>query len=243
MRRVLALAAGLALAVPASLAAAEGGPSAQGVLKGAEEAQLSSEMPGRITRMAEEGETFRKGDTLVEFSCDMLRAEEDMARAAEQGARAQLDNQRRLEAVKSAGALDLAMAEARLSEAQARSRAAAAKGRLCRVLAPYDGVVLKRDAKPHESVNLMAPLLKVARRGTLEITIIAPAAWLPQIKTGMPFTFTAASTGQKADGKLTRLGASVDPASQTTELRGEVAADTGGALKPGMAGSVTFKAP
>jgi RND family efflux transporter MFP subunit len=242
MRALRALLAGMAVALPAAVMAAEGGPSAQGVLKGAEEAQLSSEMPGRITRMAEEGETFRKGDTLVEFSCDMLRAEEDMARAAEQGARAQLENQRRLEAVKSAGALDLAMAEARLSEAQARSRAAAAKGRLCRVTAPYDGIVLKRDAKPHESVNLMAPLLKVAKRGTLEITIIAPAAWLPQLKPGQAFTFAAASTGQKAEGKLTRLGASVDPASQTTELRGEIAAESSG-LKPGMAGSVTFKAP
>ncbi|HTH16813.1 MAG TPA: efflux RND transporter periplasmic adaptor subunit [Magnetospirillum sp.] len=241
MRRLSAVLAIIAMTAPAALVAAEGGPSAQGVLKGAEEAQLSSEMPGRIARIAEEGETFHKGDTLVEFACDMLRAEEDMARAAEQGARAQVENQRRLEAVKSAGTLDVAMAEARLTEAQARTRGAAAKGRLCRVVAPYDGVVLKRDAKPHESVNLMAPLLKVARRGTLEITIIAPATWLPQLKPGLGFTF-AGATGQKADGKLTRIGAAVDPASQTLELRGEVSGEPAAGLKPGMAGNVVFRA-
>ncbi|MCR6629873.1 MAG: HlyD family efflux transporter periplasmic adaptor subunit [Magnetospirillum sp.] len=212
----LAQVAALAAALAAPAARAADSPSAQGVLRGSEEALLSSEMPGKILRIAEDGDSFRKGDTLVEFACDLQRAEEDMAQAAVQGARAQADNQKRLDALKSGGQLDLAMAQAKLGEEQARERGGAAKVRLCRVAAPYDGVVLRREARPYESVNLMAPLLRVARRGKLEVVVIAPAAWLQGLKVGMPFVF-ATPAGQQVEGKLIRLGAAVDSASQTFE--------------------------
>lgn len=236
----LAVAVSLLAALPA---VAADSPQAQGVARGAEEALLSSEMAGRILRIADEGEPFRKGDALVEFSCDAQRAEEDVARASEQGARARLDNQRRLEAAKSAGQLDLALADAQLAEAQAKIRAANAKARLCRVIAPYDGTVLKREARAHESVNVLAPLLRVARRGPLEVTVIVPASWLSWLKVGTPLAFTAAATGLRADGKLTRLGGGVDSASQTVEVRGELSGDTAAQLKPGMGGTAVFRAP
>ena len=216
-------------------------PSMQGVIRGAEEALLSSEMAGRIVRIADDGETFRKGETLVEFACENQRAEEDVARASEQGFRAQFDNQVRLESLKSGGALDRAMAEAHLAEAQARTRVTTAKSRLCRVVAPYDGFVIKREAKTHESVNLLAPLLRVARQGRLEVVVIAPAPLLRSFKLGTAITFTAATTGQQAQGKITHLGAGVDSSSQTFELRGELGSEQSGSLKPGLAGTVTFQ--
>lgn len=215
---------------------------AQGVLRGAEEALLSSEMAGRIVRIQDDGDSFHKGEVLVEFACDAQRAEEDVARALEQGARAKLDNQRRLEAAKSAGQLDLALAEAQLAEGLARGRTAAAKSRLCRVVAPYDGVVLKREARPHESVNTLAPLLRVARKGNLELTVIVPAAWLPWLRPGMAVAFAAAAGG-RAEGKVTRIGGGVDSGSQTLEIRAELVADPAGALKPGMAGTVQLRPP
>lgn len=242
MKFVTGVLVALVLAMTAPPVAAD--PSAaQGVVRGAEDALLSSEMAGRILRIADEGEAFHKGDALVEFACDAQRAEEDVGRATEQGARARLDNQRRLEATKSAGQLDLALAEAQLAESLARVRVASAKARLCRILAPYDGTVLKREAKLHESVNILAPLLRVARRGPLEVTVIVPAAWLSWLKTGTPFTFTAAATGQRTEGKITRLGGAVDSGSQTLEVRGELAPDPGNPLRPGMAGGVGFKGP
>lgn len=239
MTRRAGLAVALALMSTPALAADP--LQAQGVVRGADEALLSSEMAGRILRIADEGESFHKGDTLVEFSCDGQRAEEDVARATEQGARARLENQRRLEAAKSAGALDLALAEAQLAESQAKIRAANAKTRLCRVTAPYDGTVLKREAKPHESVNVLAPLLRVARKGALEVVVIVPASWLTWLKAGMPLAFTATATGQRAEGKLTRLGGAVDSGSQTVEVRGELAGEAG--LRPGMAGGAQFRGP
>jgi len=235
--------AALLLAAGATAAAAADAPQAQGVARGAEEALLSSEMAGRILRIADEGESFRKGDVLVEFACDGQRAEEDVARAAEQGARARLDNQKRLEAAKSAGQLDLALADAQLAEAQAKIRAASAKSRLCRVMAPYEGTILKREARSHESVNVLAPLLRVARRGTLEVTVIVPASWLSWLKGGAPLAFTAAATGQRTEGRVSRLGGAVDSSSQTIEIRGDLANDGAGSLKPGMAGMVTFRSP
>jgi RND family efflux transporter MFP subunit len=231
----------LALAAFTVPALAADAPQAQGVARGADEALLSSEMAGRIVRIHDDGEAFHKGDVLAEFACDAQRAEEDVARAMEQGARAKLDNQRRLDAAKSAGQLDLALAEAQLAEGQARSRAAAAKVRLCRIAAPYDGVVLKREARPHESVNILAPLLRVARKGNLELTVIVPANWLAWLKPGAPLSFAAGATGARSEGKVVRVGGGVDPSSQTVEIKGELAADPTGAVKPGMAGAVVFR--
>lgn len=213
---------------------------AQGVARGADEALLSSEMAGRIVRIANDGDAFHKGDPLVEFSCDGQQAEEDMARAAEKGARARVENQRRLDAVQSAGQLDVALAEALVAEAVAKVRASIAKTRLCRVTAPYDGTILKREAKPYESVNVLAPLLRIARRGPMEVTAIVPAAWLAWLREGLPVTFVAGPTGQRVAGRITRLGGAVDSSSQTIEVRGELAPGPTNP-KAGLAGLVTFE--
>lgn len=222
---------------------AQEGRQAQGVLRGAEEALLSSEMPGRIVGIAEEGATFSKGDTLVQFACDGQKAEEDAARATERQARAKVDNQRRLEATQSAGRLDVELAEAQQAESRARIRVAEARSSLCRVLAPYDGLVLKRSARLYESVGLMAPLIQIARRGPPEVTIIVPAAWLASLRMDMPFTFVSAATAEKSGGHVSHFSGSVDPSSQTLEIRGVLTSEIGGGLRSGMAGAVLFSAP
>lgn len=214
--------------------------TAQGVVRGPDEAVLSSEMAGRILAIAEDGTKFRKGDVLVEFSCDIERAEEDQARAAERAAAAHFENQARLEALQTAGRLDVAISEAQLAEARAKLRSASARRRFCSVLAPYDGLVLNRKMRPFESVSVMTPLLAVARGGKLEISAIAPADWLPALKPGMAFTFVPSATGRAIQGRLTRLNAEVDAASQTFEVRGEISTVLGADVRPGMSGSVSF---
>lgn len=216
---------------------------AQGVLRGDEQVQLSSEMPGKILRIADDGDRFRKGDTLVEFACDVQRAEEEMAVAAVSGAKAQAENQRRLVALETGGSLDLALAEAHFAEAAARERGNAAKARLCKVIAPYDGIVLKREARAFESVNLMAPLLRVARQGSLEVVVIAPARWLREVKVGMPLTFIPSGGGEPSTGEVISLGAGVDPSSQTFELRGRLKTGSTAVLRPGLSGSVALQVP
>ena len=237
-------AAVLSLALLAAFSApAQESHQAQGVLRGADEAVLSSEMAGRIVGIADEGDTFAKGDLLVEFACDSQKAEGDAARASDRAARARLDNQRRLAETRSAGRLEYDLAEAQQAESRAMIRVADAKASLCRVVAPFSGTVLKREARLHESVAVMAPLLRVARQGAAEVNIIVPASWLPWLKVGTVFAFTANATGERGEGKVTRLGGAVDSASQTMEIKGELTETAPVGLRSGLAGIVSFQAP
>ena len=64
-------------------------------------------------------------------------------------------------------------------------------------------------------------------------------AWLGWLVPGSPFRFRIDETGRSYEAKVTRLGAAVDPVSQTVRGVGQFA---GGreAVLPGMSGSAEF---
>ncbi|MBF0334364.1 MAG: HlyD family efflux transporter periplasmic adaptor subunit [Alphaproteobacteria bacterium] len=243
---VRALIAMMALAVlSASAAWAAGGDgagaTAHGIVRASEQATLSSEMAGRVVRLPfAPGAAFTKGEVLAEFACDMVRAEVEAARAAERGAQVKLAHLRRLDKLASAGGLDLALAEAGAVEGAARVKVATTREGFCQLRAPFDGLVLARLIEPQESVELMKPLLRIARRGPLEVDVIAPVAWLPWLKADAPLVFTTAD-GKSVEGRVLRIGASVDPASQTLEMRGLLRIEAGQGLLPGTGGAVSFR--
>lgn len=240
VRALIALALLAALSAPAARAAG-GDASAHGIVRASDQATLSSEMAGRVVRLPfEPGVPFAKGDVLAEFACEMVRAEVEAARAAERGAQVKLSHLRRLDKLAAAGGLDLALAEAGAVEGAARVKVATTREGFCHLRAPFDGLVLARLIEPQESVEVMKPLLRVARRGPLEVDVIAPVSWLPWLKPEAPLVFTTAD-GKSVEGRVLRIGASVDPASQTLEMRGRLQVEAGQGLLPGTGGSVSFR--
>jgi membrane fusion protein, multidrug efflux system len=216
-------------------------PYVQGIVKAADETVLSSEMAGRIDRLpVDEGEYFSEGDLLAGFTCDILAAENRVADAAVKGAQARYDNTKRLDLLKAAGALDLALTKASLEESLAEQNVVAARIKQCTIVAPFDGMVLAREIEPFESVNVMTPLLKIGRKAALRLMVIIPARWLPWIKPGATFSFKTAAGGKVTRGRVDKIGATVDPSSQTIKLEGELIAKPGHRLVPGIGGSVSF---
>lgn len=235
----LSLLLGLALGATSGQGAAEDFTT-NAIVRMVDETVISAEMSGRINKLPfDEGDYFAAGARLVEFNCDILDAEKAVFTAAVHGAEAQLMNAKRLDRLGAAGSLDLALAQAALEEAQANLGVAGAKLRRCAIVAPFKGVVLFRDVKPHESVEVMKPLLRIGRPGVLRVEIIVPTSWLDWMARGKTFEFRSHKSVAAYNGRVDRIGAAVDAASQTLIVEGVLTSDAP-LLRSGMGGLVRF---
>ncbi|PKR55653.1 hypothetical protein COO20_00015 [Thalassospira marina] len=219
-------------------------PTAHAILIAEDEVVVSSQMSGRIINLPfDEGQHFKKGQVLAGFSCEILQAEEAVAVATVEGAKAELKNAQSLDKLNAAGALDLVLAETSVQRARAELEVARSRKRLCQIIAPYDGVVLSQDVRQFESVDASAPMMRIGRDAPLRVSIVAPAAWLTWLdrKTGLKFQL--AGQAPAVEGKIDRIGASVDAASQTVKVEGILQGKDIKGLVPGQSGLVTFDSP
>ncbi len=145
---------------------------------------VGAETAGTIIRvLVQEKSTVRRGDPLVEFKCDELRAslDESLARVAE--ASTELEHQQKELArvdrliVRQAGTDEererivsrLSIARSRRAAALAMVKRLDAMLAKTRIMAPIDGVVVTRMAHPGETLNVGTPLVKIVDLHKLRI--------------------------------------------------------------------------
>ena len=80
--------------------------------------------------------------------------------------------------------------------------------------------------------------MKIQGSGDLKVELIIPSDWLTWVKPGTPFRFAVAETGGEIEGRIARLGASVDPVSKTMRVTGAIVVQ--GTVLPGMSGTARF---
>lgn len=212
----------------------------RGVVRAVGEATLSSRLAARINRLPlGEGEAFRRGDVLVAFDCERPQAEARAASAAVEAQRKTVETNEELDKFNAIGKNDLLVSRAQLDRVRAESDALDSQVRECAVLAPFDGRVMARLARAHESVQMGQPLLKVADTSDLELELIVPSPWLSWLKLGTPFQFRVDETGRVLQAQLSRVGAAVDPISRTVRVMGRFA-KSDAAVLPGMSGTGSF---
>lgn len=232
-----------ALLLLASAAPAAGAGEVRALLAPVSEAVLASDLAARIESIPfSNGERFRKGDALVSFDCAAYRAALAEARAVQQGTQHSVENARQLANLKSAGRLEVNLAEAEAEKARARVEAARVPVERCVIKAPFNGRVVERRAQPYESVSPGQPLLAVLDDSQLEIRMVIPSAWLRWIKAGAPFSLLVDETGRAYPAKVARLGAKVDAVSQSVGVVGLLDGKADG-IMAGMSGSATFAVP
>jgi len=247
MLSIRGLVAALALAVlPTLPALAVDGPVAEQarvLIKSRSQAVLSSEIAGRIVRLPlREGEAFRKGDRLVEFDCAWFSASRDAARATLEHARAKVSSLESLASLRSTGTLEVTQARTDQDKARAELRVAELAVERCVITAPFNGRVVELKAHAFESVAQSAPLLAVLDDTDLEVSLVIPATWLIWLKPGQTFALSLDETTHGHEGKITRLGAQVDPVSQTVTAFGSLK-DVDRDVVPGMSGTAKFVRP
>jgi len=202
---------------------------------------LSSEIAARISAIpVQEGMSFRRGQRLVEFDCGSYRAQMSRAQASLEAASKLVKVNSQLAKFNSVGTLEMAQAEGKAKEAGADVSLAQTLVAKCAIIAPFDGKVAHRMAAVHQYVNTGTPILDIVDAGVPELRLLVPSKWVSRIKPGSNFSVTVDELGKSFPAKIDRLGARIDPVSQSLLAIGSIDGklDT---LLPGMSGWASFK--
>lgn len=229
--------------LPVTAAAGEAGADIRAQLSPRRYTTLSSELGARIEKIsAKDGERFKNGQVLVALDCSVQRANMEKARAQLSAAEKTSAVNRRLVDMNAGGGLEADVAAAEAQKARAEVNAGAALVAKCVVNAPFAGRVA--DLKVHEQqfVQPGAPMMEILDDSVLEVEFLAPSKWLSWLKPGGGFQVAVDETGRSYPAKVARLGARVDPVSQSIKVTGEI---TGGfpELLAGMSGKVIMAPP
>jgi membrane fusion protein, multidrug efflux system len=255
-RRLLAMAIGLATAScpngvaaqPAEptgppLPASAGAPEIRAQLTPRQYTTLSSEMAGRIDRIATRvGDHFRQGDVLVVFECAVPRAQVARAQAVVTQADKTYAINQRLVTLRSMGQLELDVSAAEVQKAKADLAGAEAVASKCSIAAPFSGVTVDQKAREFQYTTPGQALLDVLDDHALEVELIAPSRWLSWLKPGYAFQISIDETERTYPARITRLGGRVDPISQSIKVIGEITGEAPD-LMAGMSGRATMTPP
>jgi RND family efflux transporter MFP subunit len=204
---------------------------------------LSSEISAKVEHVgAREGERFHKGQVLVAFDCSIQKAQLDEARAALGAAEKTVAVNHRLLELKTIGTLesDLALAEA--DKARAKVAAGTAVTAKCSVPAPFGGRVVEQKVHAQQFAQPGQALLDVLDDSVLELEFVVSSQWLVWLKPGTTFQAAIDETGKTYSARLSRLGARIDPVSQTVKVMGQIDGNHP-ELSAGMSGRILMTPP
>jgi len=204
---------------------------------------LSAEIAGKIVAFdLREGDRFSAGERLIGLDCAAHAARRDRARAQEQGTRRRLETAGRLDQLSSISRLEYDEAVAALAAAEAETKLAEIFVARCAIIAPYDGRVSERLAEPYQYVSEGEPLIAILGDRDLEIELIAPSQWLIWLRPGHVFTLRVDELADDVTAQVSRLGARVDPVSQSVKVFASIT-DAPPGLMAGMSGLADLAPP
>jgi len=204
---------------------------------------IAAEIGAKISRIpVTEGGSFRAGQTLVALDCSLQQAQLQKARAALAAAEHVFGANKRLNDLHSIGKVELEMSEAEVAKAKAEVASNTAVISKCTVAAPFSGRVAEQKVREQQYVQPGQPLLEILDDSVLQLEFIVPSRWLIWLKPGYAFQVRIDETGKTYPAKVQRIGARVDPVSQSIKLTAAIDGKFPD-LIAGMSGRVTLTPP
>lgn len=204
---------------------------------------LAAEIGAKINRLPiPEGGAFHQGQLLVGFDCSIQQAQLQKAKASLMAADKTLKADLRLAELHSVGQLEVDTAEAEAAKNKADVEAMNAMLAKCTITAPFSGRVSEQKVREQQYVQPGQPLLEIIDDSVLELEFLVPSRWLLWLKPGYRLSVRIDETGRDYPVRVKRLGAAVDPVSQSVKI---VATVDGRypELIAGMSGHVNVQAP
>jgi len=204
---------------------------------------LSAEIGAKISEvLVREGQSFKAGQALVRLDCTLEKAQRAKAQATLDAAQKIDAANRRLAELNSIGQLEVASSQAEVAKSKADVDYMAALLNKCTIAAPFAGRVAAQLARSQQFVQAGQPLLDIIDNRPPELEFLVPSRWLSWLKSGQSFGVSIDETGQRYNARVTRVGARVDPVSQSVKVVGSVdGAPT--ELMAGMSGQAHFTLP
>ncbi len=240
-----ALSAGLVLVAAASAFAQDprGANELRGQLTPQRFTTLAAEIPAAVESVAiREGERFKAGDRLVVLDCSVPRAQLDRARDVLATAAKLNAAHKRLVETKSAGELEFATSAMEVAKASGDVRVLEATVSKCVVAAPFGGRVVEQKVRDQQFVQAGTALVDILDDTVLELDFIMPSRALAWLKVGHGFEVRIEELGRSYAARVSRIGAKVDPVSQSIRVTGEMAA-AAPELVAGMSGRILISPP
>lgn len=204
---------------------------------------LSNELPARIEKIyVAEGGRFKAGETLITLDCTLQRAQQEKARAALTAAEKLSSVNAKLAEMKTLGGLEVVTSAAEAAKARAELSLMTATVSKCTITAPFAGRVAEQKAREFQYLQAGQPILDILDDSRLEIEFIAPSVWLKWLKTDLLFTLRVDETQKNHPARILRVGARVDPVSQSVKVTGTFTQPSA-ELLAGMSGQVEIIPP
>ncbi len=199
---------------------------------------IAAEIGAKVSGISvPEGGAFRVGQVLVTFDCTLQKAQLDKAQAELEGAEQTLQANLRLEQLNSVGQLELDLSKSGVNKAKAELGANRAVLAKCQVTAPFAGRVAEQKVREQQYVQPGQPLLDILDDSVLELEFLVPSVWLRWLKVGGAFEVQIDETRKTYPAKFTRIGARVDPVSQSVKVAAAISGKFP-ELMAGMSGRV-----
>jgi RND family efflux transporter MFP subunit len=204
---------------------------------------IAAEVGARIrTLPVSEAGAFAEGQLLVGFDCSVQEAQRDKARAELEGAQASLRANQRLSELNSVGQLELDLARVSVTRGQAELATHQAVIDKCTIKAPFPGRVAEQKVREQQFVQPGQALLDILDDTSLELEFLVPSSWLRWVKPGQALRVTIDETRKTYSARFTRIGAKVDPVSQSIKVAATIDGNPG-ELVAGMSGRVVASPP
>lgn len=236
---------------PASVAPVAGGPAKPSLEQREIRAQLAphryttlaAEIGAKINRLpVQEGGAFKAGQSLVSFDCSLQQAQLNKARAALSGADTTWGANKRLAELNSIGKVELDMSEVEVLKNKSEVAAMSTMLSKCSIAAPFAGRVAEQKVREQQYVQPGQAILDIIDDSVLEIEFLVPSKWLAWVKPGYAFQVSIDETRKNYPAKVQRIGARVDPVSQSVKLVATISGKFP-ELIAGMSGRVNLVAP
>jgi RND family efflux transporter MFP subunit len=204
---------------------------------------LAAEIGAKINRLPlSEGAAFKQGQLLVQFDCVLQQAQLAKAEASLMGANTSWHGNQKLAELNSVGKMELDISKAETLKAQAEVAANRAVLGKCQIAAPFAGRIAEQKAREQQYVQPGQALMEILDDSTLELEFIIPSRWLSWVRNGAAFQVSIDETGKTYPAKVQRIGARVDPVSQSVKLTAVIDGRFG-ELVAGMSGKVLMSPP
>lgn len=206
------------------------------------ESTISSEIPGRINKIAmKEGQRFKEGEELIVFDCAMHEASLMRTQADVKAAEASFTAKKKLKELSSASALEVTLAEADYDRARADYMKASAIVDHCKIKAPYDGAVVNIMVHPYDTIKEGQAVIRLIALGSPEIELLVPSDKLSKVKQGGGFVLSVDEISKNYRGLVTNIVPRIDPVSQMFKVKGTLQdIEAGKYIIPGMTGSAAL---
>lgn len=204
---------------------------------------IAAEIGAKVASMpVPEGGAFRAGQVLVTYDCSVQRAMSDKAQAELEAAEQTHRANQRMEKFNAVGQLELDLSGSAVNRARAELGAQTAVLAKCSLPAPFAGRIAEQRVREQQYVQPGQPLLDILDDSVLELEFLVPSVWLRWVRPGASFEVQIDETRKTYPARFTRLGARVDPVSQSVKA---VAAIHGRfpELMAGMSGKVLITPP